>query len=84
MTLTSAENCPGCNGFYRDRRSYKRSHCDDGPHWSIAGGRHEHEERVPVQDQLGGRVPAHDRLGSRVPAHERLKGNSSLKFPRSR
>ena len=84
LTLPSADNCPECNGFYCDKRSYKRSRCDDGPHRSITGGRHEHEERVPVHDRLGSRVPAHDRLGSRVTAHERLKGDSSLKFPRSR
>jgi len=44
LTLPSADNCPQCNGFYRDSRSYKRSRFDDGPHRSRSGGRHPHEE----------------------------------------
>ena len=82
LTLPSADNCPQCNGFYRDSRSYKRSQFDDGPHRLRSGGRHPHEERIPMHDQLGGRVSAHDWLETRIPAHERLGGRTMLCDPR--
>ena len=83
LTLLSADNCPECNRLYRDRRSYKRSHFDDGSCGPVVRERREYGRHIPVHDWLGGRIPVHDRLGGKtmlrdlsegqIPAHDRLE-----------
>jgi len=35
LTLPTVDNCPECNGFYREDRSYKNPHFDQRPQGPI-------------------------------------------------
>jgi hypothetical protein len=57
------DNCPECNGFYREDRSYKKPRFDQRLCGPIIRERGD-DRRIPVHDRLGGRVSVHDRLGA--------------------
>jgi len=60
LTLPTVDNCPECNGFYHDSRSYKRPRIDHRPQGPIIREIGEYEGRAPVHDRLGGRIYVHD------------------------
>ena len=64
------DNCPECNGFYHEDRSYKKPHFDQRP-------------RGPIIRERGnvGCISVHDRLGGRVSVHDRLRGRTMLRDP---
>ena len=57
------DNCPECNGFYREDRSYKKPRFDQRPQGPIIRERGD-DRRISVHDRLGDRVSVHDRLGA--------------------
>ena len=63
MTLSTVDNCPECNGFYREDRSHKKPRFNQRPRGPIIRERND-DRRIPVHDWLGGRVSVHDRLGA--------------------
>ena len=90
LTLPTADNCPECNGFYLDDRSYKKPRVDQRPRGPIIRERGD-ERRTPVHDWLGGWVSVHDWLGGRtmlcdpaggrIPADERLEQMANARVP---
>ena len=75
------DNCPECNGFYRDDRSYKKLHVDQRPRGHLIRERGD-DRRISVHDRLGVRTSVHDRLGSRTmlcdPAGGRISANERI------
>ena len=65
LTLSTVDNCPECNHFYREDRSHKNPHFDPRPRGPIIRERGD-DRRISVHDRLGGRVSVHDRLGGRT------------------
>ena len=70
MTLPTVDNCPECNGFYREDRSHKKPRFDQRP-------------RGPIIREMGDdrRISVHDRLGGRVSVHVWLGGRTMLRDP---
>ena len=67
LTLPTLDNCPECNGFYREDRSHKKPCFDQRPQGPIIRERERDDRRrISVHDRLGGRVSVHDRLGDRT------------------
>jgi len=81
LTLPTVDNCPECNGFYHDDRSYKKPRAYQKTRGLIVRDRGD-ERCIPVHDRLGGRVLLHDRLGGRTmlrdPAEGRIPANEQL------
>jgi hypothetical protein len=73
--LDSAEvdNCPECNGFYREERSHKKPRFDQRPRGPIIreGG---DDRRISVHDRLRGRVSVHDWLGGKTMLRDPIGG----------
>ena len=65
FTLPTVDNCPECNGFYREDRSYKNPHFDQRPRGPIIRERGD-DRRISVHDRLGGMVLVHDWLGGKT------------------
>ena len=63
MTLPTVDNCPECNGFYREDRSHKKPRFDQRPQGPIIRERSD-DRCISVRDRLGDRVLVHDRLGA--------------------
>ena len=70
------DNCPECNGFYREDRSHKKPRFDQRPRGPIIRERGD-DRRISVHDQLGGRVSVHDRLGGRTMLRDPVGGRIS-------
>jgi hypothetical protein len=70
------DNCPECNGFYRDDRSYKKPRFNQRLRGLIIRGRSD-DRRIPVHDRPGGRVSVHDRLGGRTMLCDSIGGKIS-------
>ena len=45
LTLPTVDNCPECNDFYREDRSYKKPRFDQRPRWPIIRERERERER---------------------------------------
>ena len=73
MTLPTIDNCPECNGFYREDRSHKKPRFDQRPRGPIIRERGD-DRRISIHDRLGGRVSVHDRLGSRTMLRDPAEG----------
>ena len=73
LTLPTVDNCPECNDFYREDRSYKKPCFDQRPRGSIIRERGD-DRRISVHDRLGGRVSVHDRLGGRTMLRDPVGG----------
>jgi len=83
LTLPTMDNCPECNGFYREDRSYKNPHFDQRPRGPIIREREVMIDaslymigwggRVSVHDWLGGRTMLCDPAGGRISADERVE-----------
>ena len=52
LTLRTVDNCPECNSFYRDDRSFKKPHFDQRPRGPIIRER-SNDRRISVHDWLG-------------------------------
>ena len=76
LTLPTVDNCPECNGFYREDRSYKKPRFDQRPRGPIIRERGD-DRRIPVHDWLGDRVSVHDRLGGRTMLRDPVGGRIS-------
>jgi len=74
LTLPLADDCPECNGLYRDSRSYKKPRFDDGPRGPVIRERREYERCIPIHDRLGGRIPVHDQLGGKSMLRDSSEG----------
>jgi len=59
LTLPTADNCPECNGFYREDLSFKKPRFDQRPRGPIIRERND-DRCISVHDRLGGRVSVHD------------------------
>ena len=68
MTLPIVDNCPECNGFYRDDRSYKKPRVDQRPRGPIIREGDDHK-RTPVHDRLGGRAMLRDPIWFQMSTH---------------
>ena len=77
MTLPTVDNCPECNGFYREDRSHKKPRFDQRPRGPIIRERGD-DRRISVHDRLGGRVSVHDRLGGRTMLRDPAGGRISI------
>lgn len=62
LTLSTAEDCPQCNGYFQDGRFTKKALFDDRANMPIISERH-HDQRISVHDRLGGKAFVHDRFG---------------------
>ena len=76
LTLPTVDNCPECNGFCREDRSYKKPHFDQRPRGPIIRERGD-DRRVLVHCRLGDRVSVHDRLGGRTMLRDPAGGRVS-------
>ena len=76
MTLPTVDNCPECNGFYREDRSYKKPRFDQRPRGPIIRERND-DRHIHVHDRLWGRVSVHDRLGGRTMLRDPAGGRIS-------
>ena len=65
LTLPIVDNCPECNGFYREDRSHKKPRFDQRPRGPIIRERGD-DRRVSVHDRLGGKTMLRDPAGGRV------------------
>ena len=70
LTLPTVDNCPECNGFYREDRSHKKPHFDQRSRGPII--RERSDDRC---------ISVHDRLGGRVSVSDRLRGRTMLRDP---
>ena len=52
LTLPTVDNCPECNGFYREDRSFKKPQFDQRPRGLIIRER-SNDRRISVHDRLG-------------------------------
>jgi len=75
--MSTVDNCPECNGFYRDSRSHKTPCVDQRPQGPVIRERGEYERRTPIHDRLGGRVSIHDRLRGRTMLRDPTGGRIS-------
>ena len=73
LTLLTVDNCPECNGFYREDRLHKKPRFDQRPRGPIIRER-SNDRLISVHAWLEGRVSVHDRLGGRVLVHDRVGG----------
>ena len=76
MTLLTVDNCPECNGFYREDRLHKKPRFDQRPRGPIIRERGD-DRCISVHDRLGGRVSVHDRLGDRTMLRDLVGGRIS-------
>ena len=72
MTLPTVDNCPECNGFYREDRSYKKPHFDQRPRGPIIRERGD-DRHISVHDRLGGRTMLCDPAGGRISVDEQIE-----------
>jgi len=81
LTLPTVDNCPECNGFYREDRSHKKPRFDQRPRGPIIRERGD-DKHISVHDRLGGWVLVHDRLGGRTmlcdPAGGRISADEQV------
>jgi hypothetical protein len=68
IKLTTVENCPECNGYYRANRLERRFQPGN--------------QGLSINEPIRGRASVHDRLGARLNVHERL-GKRARYFPRN-
>jgi len=76
LTLPTVDNCPECNGFYREDRSHKKPRFDQRHRRPIIRERRG-DRRISIQDRLGGRVSVHDRLGRMTMLRDPVGGRIS-------
>ena len=72
MTLLTVDNCPECNGFYREDRLHKKPRFDQRPRGPIIRERGD-DRRISVHDRLGGRSMLRDPAEGRISADERVE-----------
>jgi hypothetical protein len=80
IKLPSVDNCPECNGPFRDSQCFKRPCFDNRKQRSIIRDKRDYEEkRVPVHDRLGSKVTVKDRM--RVSVHDQLEERANNRVP---
>ena len=87
LRMPSADNCPECNGPYRNNWPFSRSRSRDGRSEPISRNwRDQDDWRPPVRDRLGGRSDRYDRSegrrddgpGGRFDRHDRPENRASI------
>ena len=72
LTLPTVDNCPECNNFYLEDRSYKKPRFDQRPRGPIIREKGD-DRRNSVHDRLGGRTMLCDPAGGRIFVDERVE-----------
>ena len=72
LTLPIVDNCPECNGFYREDQLYKKPRFDQRSRGPIIRERNDNRH-ISVLDWLGGRSMLRDPVGGQISADEQLE-----------
>ena len=80
LTLPTVDNCPECNGFYHEDRSYKKPWFDQRPRGPIIREKGD-DKCISIHDRLGGRTMLRDPAGGRISTDERVEQAAAAQVP---